>query len=101
MTETYAIMGPDWKETRNLLDHIHSRLSEKANRRNKVDRACPPAEYCPDVQELATTIGALDLADLKAPILAGLPQERIEAIRDSDLRKVLKKFPRLVKRYKK
>jgi hypothetical protein len=89
------------QETRKLLDHLHNRLVEKANRRNKVDVACPPAEYCPDVRELAMTIDAVDLADLKAPILAGLPQERIEAIRDFNLQEVLRKFPRLVKRYRK
>jgi hypothetical protein len=96
-----ATMEPNWGETRKLLVHIHSRLSEKADRRNKVDPACPPAEYCPHVAELAVAINAGDLADLHHPILAGHLQRRMEEFRDFGLQEVFRKFPRLVKRYKK
>lgn len=94
-------MESNWGETRKLLVHIHNRLCEKANRRNKVNPICPPAEYCPLVAELAVAIDAGDLADLHHPILAGYLQQRIEEFRDFDFQEVLRKFPRLVKRYKK
>jgi len=94
-------MEPNWGEMRKLLVHIHSRLCEKANRRNKVNPVCPPAEDCPHVFELATAINAGDLADLHHPIFAGHLQQRMEEFRDFDFQEVLRKFPRLVKRYKK